>query len=184
VRWCAKAVLKDNDWVDAGRRLDFGAEKTRDLISVVRADAAFLATQHVSGRRSSPASAASATTTAPVTAVSQRACSHVRAGQVMDYSLLVGMLPRANSELSVYGLHTAKHEWRLADGGRCTLGIIDVLVRYSLWKRLEHLLLGTLRGGKNISCQPPNTYASRLGNFVARAVAVSPSTSADAQARV
>ena len=25
-------MLKDNDWVDAGRRLDFGAEKTRDPV--------------------------------------------------------------------------------------------------------------------------------------------------------
>jgi hypothetical protein len=128
----------------------------------------------------------------------------------MDYSLLVGMLPPAASELcarresslhapdaarspadqeadplrasqqtpcaprrSAYGLHTAKHEWRLAGGGRCTLGIIDVLVRYSLWKRLEHLVLGTLRGGRNISCQPPHVYARRLGDFVATAVTAS-----------
>ena len=90
------------------------------------------------------------------------------------------MLPPAASELSAYGLHTAKHEWRLADGShRCTLGIIDVLVRYSLWKRLEHLLLGTLRGGRNISCQPPHHYATRLGDFVAAFVAVSPPITAD-----
>ena len=57
------------------------------------------------------------------------------------------------------GAH-APHELALASGGSAVFGIVDVLVRYSVRKRCETLFLGTCRGGRDISCQPPLVYAA------------------------
>ena len=66
-------------------------------------------------------------------------CAFLAAEEVMDYSLLVGILPSAASPLREYSPSAAKHQWHLEGGGRCVLGIVDVLVRYSLRKQLGYL---------------------------------------------
>ena len=97
--------------------------------------------------------------------------------RLIDYSLLVGL---SHDEPGGAGAH-ACHELRLSGGGSAVFGIVDVLVKYGAKKRAETFVMGTCRGGKDISCQPPLKYARRFANFMSYHVLDRPSAPPDKQ---
>lgn len=87
---------------------------------------------------------------------------------LMDYSLLVGISAEGGEEAA----------WRIerspglvvlpSAGRRLYLALIDVLTPYGARKAAETLVLGTLRFGADISCQPPRKYAHRFMTWLER----------------
>jgi hypothetical protein len=103
----------------------------------------------------------------------QRDCAFLRAHGLIDYSLLVGLVARADSPdpsggggggdrtAARHGVMTVE----LADPAMrlAVVGLVDILMEYGWFKRLENLLLDPVRPG--LSCAPPARYAGRMLAF-------------------
>ena len=82
---------------------------------------------------------------------------------IFDYSLLVGVHRRG----PVDGAERAPGLVVLESSAELQyICIIDALAEYTPKKRAQTFFLGTLCGGRDISCQPPNKYAQRFVTFV------------------
>lgn len=89
-------------------------------------------------------------------------CNFLSHLQVIDYSLLFGI----SSQSALPLLTSYSHTYPSIDNSKLFFfGIIDILSVYRLKKRLENLFKSSLFGN-NISCIPPDQYASRLYNFI------------------
>ena len=120
--------------------------------------------------------------------------SWLKSRGLIDYSLLVGFVTRADADQHTdHSLHVI-HRLELANRDVITtdsslntitdislsidmsetrrsedfqyayVGIVDILMRYSWTKWLENLVLDRFISG--ISCQPPQKYGDRLYNYV------------------
>jgi len=101
----------------------------------------------------------------------ERDCVWLASEGLIDYSLLVGLAtcqagdrPAVNCNIVRVLPCVPPHE-----GGPnlVYLGIVDILTRYDGMKSLETLVLGSVYG--DVSCQPPERYASRFKAFVRHA---------------
>ena len=77
---------------------------------------------------------------------------------------------RGRAHLVLDGGEEAMDVLAVHAGGLTTyLGIVDILTRWSLRKKLEHALTGALRC-RDVSCQPPDRYAQRMLCFLEEAI--------------
>ncbi|KAK3278666.1 hypothetical protein CYMTET_13413 [Cymbomonas tetramitiformis] len=90
----------------------------------------------------------------------------LRSQGLMDYSLLVGFSnfgdDRPTSKYIVDVLRLRQQSDH-QPYDMAYVGIVDILTRFSWFKKCEASLLGVVLG--DISCMPPNTYAERLLEF-------------------
>jgi len=135
------AVLKDNDFVDAGWTIPVpkppDPKDPENFHTILAADARFLERLNL-----------------------------------IDYSLLLGIHTKEGDEIgrpsgkvhmmeetnSLLVIETDKHLFYA--------GIVDVLTYYGVRKTAETFFSGTLRCGRDCSCQPPKKYASRFITFL------------------
>lgn len=99
------------------------------------------------------------------------------AHSLIDYSLLLGFSVCSAESLKKPLSHVKRIEVDAASLGNLPLqlaesehllvyaGIIDCLMPYNWFKRLENLVLDVVLSA-DISCQPPEKYAARFNNFV------------------
>ena len=104
---------------------------------------------------------------------------------LLDYSLIVGFSAgRIKNARRMSGAEKAivGHVWGLpldhdpedeSDGTMriAYVGIIDILMEYNWFKKIENWFMTRLMG-QDISCQPPPVYATRFGDFVAHITCV------------
>jgi len=83
--------------------------------------------------------------------------------KLMDYSLLVGVHDVRPDENTYEAMNvvTVRDKTRI-----CYIGVIDVLTPYVARKRAETFCMGQLMCGRDISCQAPQKYGSRMLKFV------------------
>ena len=91
--------------------------------------------------------------------------------KIIDYSLLLGIheihenIPESNANLPLSQrdcggmLSTSKNELYF-------IGIIDFLTKFGTKKKIEHWIMGTLHGKKEVSCIPPVAYYKRFVNYI------------------
>eukprot|EP00002_Diphylleia_rotans_P014202 TRINITY_DN2764_c0_g1_i12.p1 TRINITY_DN2764_c0_g1~~TRINITY_DN2764_c0_g1_i12.p1 ORF type:complete len:158 (+),score=24.16 TRINITY_DN2764_c0_g1_i12:107-580(+) len=96
---------------------------------------------------------------------------------VMDYSLLVGIVDYENtprpgqldSTLRFSVLSSSTIDLGTREHPRIFAGVIDILQKYTILKRLEHFLKTRILGMDPyaISCADPSTYGKRFLDFIA-----------------
>jgi 1-phosphatidylinositol-4-phosphate 5-kinase len=90
---------------------------------------------------------------------------------IIDYSFLVGV---HETQANVNEGNCPGPFWQRDCGGMLSLdknelyfvGIIDFLTKFGTKKRLEHFIMGTLHGKKEVSCVPPDDYSRRFIFFL------------------
>lgn len=109
-------------------------------------------------------------------------CDFLRRSAIMDYSFLLGvhrvdlrsLASMMNKEYEDGRCFTCDQGGMLSveDGSdtthRCIyyVGIIDILQEYTLWKRSETLVQGTLHDSHQISSVDPREYSARFVSFI------------------
>ena len=90
---------------------------------------------------------------------------------IIDYSLLLGIHEvQGNSILSDKNSPFSEKD----DGGLLStskkelyfIGIIDFLTKFGAKKKIEHFVMGTLHGKKQVSCVPPLDYFKRFVTYI------------------
>ena len=131
------AILKDNDWLVGEQQIKFtDQESISKFLDVLTNDSEWLLTH-----------------------------------QLIDYSLLVGVHSRTRARKELGGEHRERSEYMHVythDDGEDVLyvGIVDILQPYTVRKSCEAFCCGTLVCGRDISCKPPDQYASRFQSFM------------------
>ena len=62
--------------------------------------------------------------------------------------------------------------WAATEHEMLFFGIIDILTEYKLNKKAETFVRGTMRGGKDVSCQPAEKYGDRFLRFCRECILV------------
>jgi hypothetical protein len=150
----ASPVLKDLDWVSGRRTLTcrtLHGKRTSTVTTELPPSLGHKASSVEGG----------------LLAILEADAAFLRAANLIDYSLLVGVHTKqpgeqygARAERSP-GLHVVEEEHSVQ-----YVSIVDILTTYTFIKRLETFFLSTMLGGRDISCQPPERYAARFLAFV------------------
>ncbi|KAK2710907.1 hypothetical protein QYM36_012169 [Artemia franciscana] len=103
----------------------------------------------------------------------EKDCKLLESFKIIDYSLLLGVyFVRSNSsDLESNDANDFPSGATLAwtKNGDCLalyLGIIDILQKYNLKKKLEHWLKSVITDGKTLSVQKPQIYSERFLEFI------------------
>jgi hypothetical protein len=91
--------------------------------------------------------------------------------KIIDYSFLLGV---HKIQGTVQEGNCPGPFWQRDSGGMTSLdkkelyfvGIIDFLTRFGTKKKIEHFIMGTLHGKKEVSCVPPEDYVQRFQCFL------------------
>lgn len=99
---------------------------------------------------------------------------------MIDYSLLLGIHKKDQGSKETYEkvhLMEETNSLLVIETSEFVIyaGIVDILTYYGAKKRAETLFSGTLRCGRDCSCQPPSKYASRFLRFFTAHSRVDPS---------
>ena len=120
----------------------------------------------------------------------ERDTGFLSAAGLLDYSLILGF-SEGSQKLEQGGSRrmskeedrsALSHAWVLPVEGQngkpmvAYVGVIDILMEYSWFKRMETLLMTRLIG-RDISCQPPPVYAKRFETFMKHISCVGPESS-------